>query len=38
MKVDPDFSITTWAKTEHYTDPTERQRYVDGLRKAGLPD
>ena len=36
MKIVPDFSITTWAKTEYYTDPKELQRYVDGLRKAGL--
>jgi adenylate cyclase len=38
MKVDPDFSITTWAKTEFYTDPKELQRYIDGLQKAGLPE
>ena len=38
LKLDPDFSISAWAKTEHYTDPNELQRFVDGLRKAGLPD
>jgi adenylate cyclase len=38
LKLDPGFSISGWAKTEHYTDPKELQRFVDGLRKAGLPD
>jgi len=38
LKLDPDFSISEWAKTEHYTDSNELQRFVDGLRKAGLPD
>lgn len=38
MRVDPDFSITAWAKTEYYADPQELQRYTDGLRKAGLPE
>ena len=38
MKLVPNFSIREWAKTESYTDPSELERYVDGLRKAGLPD
>ena len=38
MKVVPNFSIKEWAKTEPYTDPDELQRYVNGLRKAGLPE
>jgi adenylate cyclase len=38
VKLDPDFSITAWAKAEYYTDPKELQRYVDGLRKAGFPE
>ncbi|MDJ0958595.1 MAG: tetratricopeptide repeat protein [Arenicellales bacterium] len=38
MKVVPNFSIKEWAKTEPYTDPNELARYVDGLRKAGLPE
>jgi len=38
MKVNPGFSIREWARTEPYTDPNERQRYVSGLRKAGLPE
>jgi len=37
MQVNPNFSIEEWARTEPYTDPDELQRYVSGLRKAGLP-
>ena len=38
MKVIPSFSINEWARTEPYTGPDELQRYVNGLRKAGLPE
>jgi len=38
LKDNPDFSIGEWARTEPYTDPEELRRYVDGLRKAGLPE
>jgi len=38
MKVAPNFSIKEWAKMEPYTDPNDLQRYVNGLRKAGLPE
>ena len=38
MKVVPNFSIKEWARTEPYTDPNELQRFVDGMRKAGLPE
>jgi len=38
MKLAPSFSIREWAKTEPYTDPNELERYVSGLRKAGLPE
>ena len=38
MKVNPKFSIREWARTEPYTDPGELQRYIKGLRKAGLPE
>jgi hypothetical protein len=37
LKSDPDFSIEQWAMTEHYSDPAELQRYIEGLRKAGFP-
>ncbi len=38
MKVVPNFSINEWARTEPHTDPDELQRYVNGLREAGLPE
>ncbi len=38
LKSDPDFSIEQWAMTEHYSDPEELQRYIEGLRKAGFPE
>jgi tetratricopeptide (TPR) repeat protein len=37
MKVNPQFSISEWARTEPYTDVKELQLYISGLRKAGLP-
>ena len=37
MSSNPHFSIMEWAKTEPYNDSVELQKYVDGLRKAGLP-
>ncbi len=37
IMVNPDFSIREWARTEPYADPVELQRYIKGLRKAGLP-
>ena len=38
MMVAPNFSIQEWARTEPYTDPKDLQRYLAGLRKAGLPE
>ena len=38
LKVFPHFSIKEWARTEPYTDPNELQRFVDGMRMAGLPE
>ena len=38
LKVNPGFSITEWARMEPYADPKELDRYVSGLRKAGLPE
>jgi class 3 adenylate cyclase len=38
MKLVPAFSIDEWAQTEHYADPAELERYVEGQRRAGLPD
>ncbi len=38
MRANPTFSIKEWANLEPYTDPNELMRYVNGLRKAGLPE
>jgi adenylate cyclase len=38
MKMNPKFSIREWARMEPYTDPLEMERYVSGLREAGLPE
>jgi adenylate cyclase len=38
LRVVPKFSIAQWASTEPYTEPNELKRYVEGLRKAGLPE
>ena len=38
LKFYPNFSIKRWAKTEPYTNPADLEHYIDGLRKAGLPD
>ena len=38
IKLVPTFSIREWAQTEHYANPAELERYVEGQRKAGLPE
>ncbi len=42
QEVYPGFTVQTWAGGEHWSnDPTynaERQRIVEGLRKAGVPE
>jgi TolB-like protein len=34
----PDFSIRHWAAMEPFRDAAMRERFVDGFRKAGLPE
>lgn len=34
----PDFSIRHWAATEPFRDPATLEHFVDGFRKAGLPE
>jgi tetratricopeptide (TPR) repeat protein len=36
LKLDPDFSIATFTKTQSYKNPSDLEHYLDGLRKAGL--
>ena len=38
QKLDPDFSIATFAETQSYKDPVDLDHYLEGLRKAGLPE
>ena len=34
----PDFSVSAWGKRLAYKNDADRQRFLDGLRSAGLPD
>ena len=36
LKLDPDFTIATFSKTEAYKNPSDLEHYLDGLRKAGF--
>ncbi len=38
LKEWPHFSISRWAEYEPYQNPADLENYVDGLRKAGLPE
>ncbi len=38
LKLNPDFSIATFIKTEAYKNPSDLEHYLDGLRRAGLPE
>lgn len=38
MKFFPNCSIKKGARTGRYTDPNELHRFVDGMRKAGMPE
>lgn len=38
LKINPNFSISSWAATQPYEDPRYFAPYVAGLRKAGLPE
>lgn len=37
LKVNPRFRASTWANTQAFERPEDRQHFVDGYRKAGLP-
>ena len=38
LKTSPDFSVGSWARTLPYKNRDDRERYLDALRKAGLPE
>ena len=38
LRVNPGYSISAWRVRARYTDPAILQRFVENLRKAGLPE
>ena len=38
LRINPGYSISEWSARARYTDPAIRQRFVDNLRKASLPE
>jgi tetratricopeptide (TPR) repeat protein len=38
LRLHPNFSASTWQLVVSGADPSVRERYIDGLRKAGLPE
>lgn len=38
LVANPDFTIRHWAATEPFRDPATLAHFIDGCRKAGLPD
>ncbi len=38
LAVVPHFGILSWSAGQPLTRPGDRERYIDGFRKAGLPD
>ncbi|MGI9415597.1 MAG: winged helix-turn-helix domain-containing tetratricopeptide repeat protein [Hyphomicrobiales bacterium] len=38
LRIDPDFSIEDYMKGLRYRDAAQKQRFRDGMHKAGLPD
>jgi adenylate cyclase len=38
LRLHPEFTLSSWRRRPPYRDQTIIERYIDGLRKAGLPD
>jgi adenylate cyclase len=38
LEARPDFSVATWGKKLPYKNEADLQRFLDGMRKAGLPE
>ena len=38
LALDPEFSSARWAETLPYKNQTDRDHFLDGMRKAGLPE
>lgn len=38
LRVHPQFTISSWRQRPPYRDQAVLERYVEGMRKAGLPD
>ncbi len=38
LRVSPGYTISEWRARARYTDPVILQRFVENLRKAGLPE
>jgi adenylate cyclase len=38
LRINPDFTIESSKRTRVYKDPKDLEHYIDGMRKAGLPE
>ena len=38
LELEPDFSIQQFAKSRSYKEISDLEHYLEGLRKAGLPE
>ena len=38
LEENPDFSLRQWSENLSYENPADLEHYIDGLRKAGLPE